>query len=130
MDTATRLDPKRVETIFMDCLFNEGEDTRTHIRAEGVTTTVGFHPGRLESHRVEIGAMLDELPDGFKASQGGGQSFLQACEDRHGHQWTGFHQRMEQLFQLGIAIGKVKLKVPRQHWHTLPGGMPYYVVAD
>ena len=99
-----------------------------HYVAEGITLSVGFHPERLDSHEKEIVALLDELPDVFKTSTGGGMSFLQACNDKHGNQWTGLHQRMEQLFLLGIGIGKVKLCLPRDMWAMLPGGMPYYTI--
>ncbi|MDP2665599.1 MAG: hypothetical protein Q8P23_03110 [bacterium] len=129
MSTQTVLDPERVNAIFMDCLFKDGEDTSKHIKAEGITKNVGFHPERLESHKTEIEAMLDELPDEFKKSGGGGWSFLNACNDKHGNQWTGFHQRMEQLFQLGIGISKVQYQMPREMWSVLPGGMPYLVVG-
>ena len=123
------IDPERVNAIFMDCLFKDGEDTSNHVKAEGITKNVGFHPDRLESHKAEIEAMLDELPEQFKESVGGGWSFLNACNDKHGNQWTGFHQRMEQLFQLGIGIGKVKCQLPREIWSVLPGGVPYYSIA-
>ncbi len=122
------IDPEHVNAIFMDCLFKEGEDTSKYIKAEGIVTNVGFHPERLKSHKAEIVTMLDELPDEFKESGGGGMSFLNACNDKHGNQWTSLYQRMEQLFQLGIGIGKVKCLVPRKMWNILPGGMPYYVV--
>ncbi|MEK7645754.1 MAG: hypothetical protein AAB374_01460 [Patescibacteria group bacterium] len=128
MDTQTTLNPEQVNAVFMDCLFKDGEDTSKHVKAEGITTTVGFHPERLESHKAEIEAMLDELPNEFKKSGGGGWSFLNACNDKHGNQWTGFHQRMEQLFQLGIGIGKVQSQLPREMWLALPGGMPYYII--
>jgi len=123
------IDPERVNAIFMDCLFKEGEDTSNHVKAEGITQNVGFHPDRLESHKAEIEEMLDELPDEFKESSGGGMSFLNACNDKHGNQWTGLHQRMDQLFQLGTAISKVKCLMPREMWSVLPGGMPYYAVT-
>jgi hypothetical protein len=119
------LDPNRVEEIFVDCLADGRED---HVVAEGITCKVGLNPTRLENHRSEIEAMLDELPDEFKRSVGGGWSFLNACNDKHGNQWTGLHQRMEQLFQLGIGIGKVEAQLPRKMWAALPGGMPYYVI--
>ena len=122
------LDPERVETIFLDCLFKDGEDTSNHIVAEGIVRTVGFNPERVERHKTEIEALLDELPDQFKKSRGGGWSFLNACLDRHGNEWTGLQMRMEQLFQLGIAIGKVEYQLPRDVWSALPGGMPYLVV--
>ena len=122
------LSAAKVSKIFMDCLFKEGEDHTGYVRAEGITTTVGFHPGRLEQHRSEVIAMLQELPDDFKRSSGGGMSFLQACMDRNGNQWTGMHQAMEQLFQLGIALGLVTYPLPRRFWDRLPGGMPYVTV--
>jgi hypothetical protein len=128
--TAQRLSTERVKTIFMDCLFRDGEDTSNHVKAEGITTMVGFNPERLKGHEAEIVEMLNELPDTFKKSGGGGMSFLNACIDRHGNQWTSFHRTMEQLFQLGIASGKVELLLPRKMWAVLPGGMPYYLVLD
>ena len=124
------LDPEQVNKIFADCLFRKDEDTSKHIKAEGITMTVGFHPERLENHKVEIEAMLGELPEEFKKSSGGGWSFLNACNDKHGNQWTGLNQRMEQLFQLGIGIGKVQSLLPREAWSILPGGMPYYIIMD
>lgn len=127
--STTVLNPEKVNAIFVDCLFKGGEDTNRHVKAEDIVRNVGFHPERLESHKAEIAAMLDELPDEFKESGGGGMSFLNACNDKHGNQWTGLHQRMEQLFQLGIGVGKVKSLMPREMWGALPGGMPYYVVT-
>ena len=123
------LNADRVNQIFCDCLYKDSEDTSGLVRAEGINCTVGFNPDRLETHKVEIEEMLGELPDGFKESIGGGWSFLMATHDKHGNQWTGFHRRMEQLFQLGIAIGKVKCLTPRELWSSLPCGMPYYAVS-
>jgi hypothetical protein len=130
MGTTMVLDSDRVSAVFMDCLFRAGEDASKYVLAEGITINVGFHSERLESHRAEIEAMLAELPDEFQKSHGGGWSFLNACNDRYGNQWTGSHQRMEQLFQLGIGIGKVKCQLPREMWPALPGGMPFYIVMD
>lgn len=125
---ANKLTSKRVESIFMDCLFKDGEDNNDHVEAQGIMTKVGFHPNRLASHVTEIVEMLNELPDEFKQSSGGGWSFLNACNDRHGNQWTGFHRTMEQLVLLGIASKKVKFQLPREVWSALPGGMPYLVI--
>jgi len=122
------LTSERVEAIFMDCL-SSGEVTDEYMVVHGITTNVGFHTGRLESHRVEIEAMLAELPDEFHASGGGGYSFLHACNDKHGNQWTSSQQQMEQLFQLGEGIGKVKCLLPRSMWPVLPGGVPYFVIS-
>lgn len=128
-DTAV-LTPQRVEAVFISCLFKDGEDTSEHIVAEGIAQTVGFHPGRIQQHRQDIHDMLAELPDEFKTSGGGGYSFLNACMNRDGNQWTGLHQIQEQLVQLGIAIGEVEYCLPREMWMVLPGGMPYFLVKQ
>lgn len=125
-----QLTSERVTEIFMDCLFREGEDTSEHVPVHGIVTNAGFHPERLESHRREIGQMLCELPLEFQKSGGGGWSFLNACNDKEGNQWTGLQQTMEQLFLLGIAIGQAKFQLPRDMWSALPGGMPYVVVGE
>lgn len=126
--TTDVLTADRVEEIFRACLFTDDEDMTEHVRVEGIVNPYGFHPGRLAGHAEEIGAMLGELPDSFKRDGGGGMSFLNACEDRHGRQWTGLHQTMDRLFALGMGVGKVELLMPREMWAVLPGGMPYYVV--
>lgn len=122
------LNAELVGAVFQDCLLKDSEDNnQDRIEAEGIGK-VEFHSGRLESHRAKIEEMLDELPDEFKRELGGGYSFLAACNNKHGQQWTSFHQRMEQLFLLGIGIGKVKALFPRELWPALSGGMPYYVI--
>jgi hypothetical protein len=125
--TAKVLNVDNVNEIFEDCLFQDGEDTTGYISAEGIFSTFGFHPDRLESHRQDIEEMLAQLPDSFQEASGGGMTFLNACLDKAGNQW-GDHIHMEQLFCLGIGIGKVKYLMPRDMWDVLPGGMPYCVV--
>ena len=124
------LTSENVEQVFMDCLFKDGEKTDDHIKAEGITSTIGFHPDRLATHKKDVQSMLHCLPDDFHSKGGGGMSFLNACNDKDGHQWTDFHQRMEQLFQLGIGLKLAKWQMPRQMWAMFPGGMPYVVVLD
>ena len=131
MSDTVVLDAQRVDEIFRDCLFQDGEDTTGYVAAEVIVNTFGFHPERLQGHREEVAALLDELPDEFKSSErggGGGWSFLNACNDRHGNQWTGLHQNMEQLFVLGIALDLVDYVLPRMMWGALLGGMPYLVI--
>ena len=125
-----KLTSKNVESVFMDCLFNDGEDATNHLKSEGITNNVGFHPGRVGIHESEISEMLLCLPREFHEKTGGGMSFLNACNDKSGEQWTGEHRIMEQLFLLGQASGKVKCLMPREMWSMLPGGMPYYVVLS
>jgi len=122
------LTSQNVEEIFFGCLFQEGENTDYPVLAEGIMSNVGFHKERLNKNSDNIVSMLDKLPKEFQRDSGGGMSFLNACNDCNGNQWTGLHKIMEQLFMLGLAIGKVKCLMPRSMWKVLPGGMPYYVV--
>lgn len=123
-----KLDPQRVNELFTECLFKDGEDTSTAVIGQGIMMTVGFHPGRLAEHKVEIRSLLEELPAEFQEKTGGGMSFLNACLDKNGEQWTGMHQTMDQLFILGLATGDVVCLLPREVWSALPGRMPYYMV--
>jgi hypothetical protein len=130
-EPVSTLTAKAVETAFMNCLFTEEElkegQPKEFVQVDAITCHFGFHPGRLESHREEVKALLAELPDQFHAGKGGGWSFLNACMDRHGNQW-GEHIHMEQLFALGIGLNLAKWQFPRKMWRALPGGMPYVVV--
>jgi hypothetical protein len=111
------------------CLFKGGESTDNAVIVEGIVSTYGFHPGRIAENTEAIRLLLAELPDEFHEGKGGGWTFLNACNDRHGNQWTGFHKVMEALFALGIAAGKAKwLLSSRSVWSELPGGMPYVTV--
>lgn len=123
-----KLTSDNVEQVFTDCLFREDENTDSAIKVEGIMHPFGFHPARLMEHEKDIKEMLSFLPDQFHQDKGDGWSFLNACEDNEGNQWTGLHMVMEQLFVLGMAIGKVRCLLPRDMWNVLPGGMPYYVV--
>ena len=125
----TELTTENVQRIVLDCLFKEGEDTSKAVIAEGVIGKFGFNPERLESHKKEIGEMLDCLPDNFKEGKGGGWSFLNACYTKDGVH-CGEHVNMDELFILGMATGQVECKMPRKLWSILPGGMPYYSVKE
>ena len=124
------LTTEKVEKLFVDCLFKDGENTEEHIPIKGITINVGFNPDRLEESKESIMTLLKELPETFMESKGGGMSFLNACTDKNGRQWTGFHQSMEKLFLLGIGIKKVSMPMPKELWKALPGGVPYFIVHD
>ena len=129
------IDSERLSVIFTDCLFRDeeivdGQPTTEPVVVEGITLRIGFHKERLESHRTEVRAMLDQLPETFHEETGGGWSFLNACDTRDGEQWTGLHSQMEKLFALGMGLGIVECQMPREMWGILPGGMPYYVVKS
>ncbi len=123
-----KLTSENVDTVFRDSLFKNDENTDNYVKGVGIKSDIGFHPDRLESHRDDVKTMLACLPDAFMRTAGGGMSFLNACNDRDGVQWTGMHQHMEQLFQLGDALGLSKYPMPKEAWHVLPGGMPYILV--
>jgi hypothetical protein len=112
----------------MNCLFKDGESTEEYKAGEGITKKVGFHPERLKESELVITELLDELPDAFKRASGGGWSFLNLCEDKHGNQWTGMYQIMEELVILGVATNKVSYLISREGWSLFPGGMPYIVI--
>lgn len=115
---------ERVQAVFMDCLFKEGEPTDSAVIGKGVVRDFGFHPERLANHKAEIAEMCNELPDTFQKKSGGGWSFLNLCMDKHGTQW-GEHANCEQLVALAIASGQGSYPLPREMWQVLPGGMPY-----
>ena len=89
-----------------------------------------FHSVRIAEHSNRIAALLAELPNEFQPGPrgGGGWTFLNACNDRHGNLWTGDHATMEALFCLGIAAGRARWLMERDMWDVLPGGMPYVAV--
>lgn len=125
------LTSERLDKVVLECLFHEGENTDDALKVEMIVNDYGFHPVRVQEHREEIVAMLDELPDEFKLSTGGGGwTFLNACNTKDGEQWTGLHKQMEALFALGIAVDYVSEVLPRALWEILPGGMPYYQILD
>jgi len=138
------IDPERVNKAFLEVLYTESEveayadselgaegQPKGAIIVEGIMNRFGFHPERLEQKREQVGRWLRALPHQFHADGGedsGGWSFLNACNQENGMQWTGLHQRMEQLFCLGMGLGLVRCQFPREMWSILHGGMPYYVI--
>lgn len=124
------LTSENVEKTIRHCYFKEDEKFIDPVFGEGIVGRSWFHPERLEQKRELIEKMLDELPDNFKKSKGGGHSFLTMCQDKNDNQWTGLHWQMDALIMLGNAIGKLRFCMPREMWVILPGGMPYLVVED
>jgi len=122
-----KLTAENVIKTFNFCLFKEKENTNNVVKVDGIMHKFGFHPERLKASRNHIESMLVELPDAFHKDKGGGWSFLNACENNKGEQW-GEHTHIEQLFCLGIGIGKAKFQMDRKMWKMFPGGMPYVVI--
>lgn len=124
-----KLTSQAVQELMEHCLFADDEPMDDAVKVEGIIHTYAFHPGRVAEKTQTIGDLLAELPDEFQASKGGGWSFLNACNDRHGTQWTDLHLQMERLFCLGIAVRKARWVMPRDMWQAFPGGMPYVAVT-
>jgi len=120
------LTSENVEQIFLDCLNENRPDNEIIIH--GIVNSFSLNLVKIETYKNDIYSMLKKLPKEFQKDTGGGWSFLNACVDKNGKQWTGLHRSMEQLFVLGMACGKVKCLFPRKIWSKFPGGMPYYVV--
>lgn len=121
-----------VRDIARHCLFNEEElidgiPPTNAVLGDGIISTLAFHPVRLEESKSRIRAILDEMPDDFHASKGGGMSFLNLCMDRNGNHWAE-HPTLGILCSLGLAAGMVSYPMPRDMWSILPGGMPYVTI--
>lgn len=123
----TKLTAQAVRDILRDCLCVSTKPTA--IRVQGIVMNYCFDPDRLSNRREEIIQLLNELPETFRESGGGGWSFLMSCKDKHENHW-GEHPSMEELMCLGIAIDKVVFAIPREMWQILPGGMPYFIIKD
>ena len=99
------------------------------IEVEGIRNSFRFDRGRVEDVEGLIVGWLSQLPHQFHELTGGGWSFLNACDDRHGRQWASHHYEMERLFCLGMAAGWCGYYTEeRALWEVMPGGMPYLIV--
>jgi len=116
-----KLTAKNVEKVLLDCLSNDKDG----LVVEGIVQGYMLNNDKLIENTESITDMLNELPKEFKE----GWSFLNACNNKDGEQWTGLHQRMEELFVLGMGIKKVTCPMPKELWTALPGGVPYYQVV-
>ena len=130
------IESDRVEKIYLSCLLHDdeidddGNPEIEPITVQGIMFKTLFHPKRVEENKVEIVLMLEELPTKFRSGHGGGWSFLNLCNTKNNEQWTGLHQRMDQLVQLGMAINKVKIfPEKRELWQMFPGGAPYITIS-
>jgi len=69
--------------------FAEGKPPADTVIVEGIQGKFGFHPKRLEEQRGKVIGWLKLLPYQFRKNGGGGWSFLNACVQENGVQWTG-----------------------------------------
>jgi len=131
--TETLIDDEAVNTAFRNCLIEDDEigsdglPTVEYTKIPGIRADYGLHTERLQTHKEEVKNWIQQLPDNFMKSGGGGWTFLNLCNTKDGEQWTDFHQRMEQLVVLASGLGVAKFTIPKMLWSTLPGGVPYIV---
>lgn len=133
----TQLTPAAVQAIMKKVLFDREELVLAEqdqdgvpvnaVIVEGLVRSFGFHKERLAAAKPAIDELLRQLPEEFNMNIGGGWSFLQACMDRNGEQWTGLHKTMEELVVLGIAVGSANW-LGKNMMNELPGGMPYFEI--
>ena len=97
---------------------------------EGIVRSFRFSKAALDRHREDIIDMLHHLPHQFRRDDGGGWSFLMACDREDGTRWTDIHRVMEQLLALGLGVGAATLTLPRDLWGALPGSVPYFTVES
>jgi hypothetical protein len=122
------LTAESVREVLRECFFGQDEDKTDYKLGEGVMHKIGLHPDRLEKNRENIISLLSQLPYQFRKSDGGGWSFLNACQREDGKQWADLHSTVDQLVMLGNAIGVLSFLTPREFWCLYPGGMPYFVI--
>lgn len=122
------LNSERVEEIFSDCLCQGWDNLNNCLAVQGITQSVFFHPEKIKKYKIQIEEMLDHLPDTFRGRHG--TSFLSACYDKSGIQWTESKVSMEHLFQLGIAIERIQLLGQRQAWRIFPESSPYCIIIQ
>ena len=115
---------EQVEALILDCL-NGQEDGA--LKVEGLLCDFGFSPEKIQLHREEIRALLDQMPREFHLNGGGGYSFLQLPFTQNGEQW-GEQRGAEALLCLGIAAGMATILLPREMWSMLPGNVPYVMI--
>lgn len=121
------LTPEAVLAVFGDCVFvneNASDPDEECIAVEGFFCDYEFDPDKIKENTQAIAELTAELPGFFE----GGMSFLLVCMDNNGNQWVDDALIMEALVVLGLATGHIEWLVPRDEWHSLPGGYPYIAV--
>lgn len=130
------INPEEVNQSFRKCLYTpeeveglkEGEIPKGAILVKGVRCKYAFHPQRLEEQRPKVVKWLQALPHTFRKNKGEGWSFLNACLQENGVRWTGFQERVDQLFCMALGLKLAEYTLPEETWQALPGGVPYYTI--
>lgn len=114
-----------VDSIYNEVLANSADEPNKFVHIHGVKAVlVTLHRDRLAEHALEIGNLLDCLPEDFRENKNGcgGQNTLCANKDRtrNNMRWADRHSSIERLFDLGLAIGKVKFLDEEIYRHEYP----------
>lgn len=121
-----------VEEVFCMCLYRKASGRKVApgdaVFVEGIEGEYIFSSELLEKHRQKIEEWLRALPYEFRRNKGGGWSFLNACYQNNGVQWTDYQERVEQLLCMAIGLKLAKCLLSREFWYLLPGAMPYYAI--
>ena len=119
------MDMKELLDATMSYAFSKPDETESRtVTVRVCVSTYVFQAERLYEQRHAIAGMIARLPDEFRKSKGGGQSFLNMCVDRDGVQW-GEHADCDALLALAIGTSQGGFCMPRTAWSMFPGGMPY-----
>lgn len=121
------LTAENVERIYSKCVASN-PTSKDVIKVCGIKNTDIYSSKELEKYKEDIKVMLNQLPDNFKKSIGGGWSFLNMCMRKDDYQWTGLHRTMEKLVTMAIAIKAAEFILPQKMWGILPAGMPYIAI--
>ena len=93
---------------FMDCIFQEDEDTQHKIEVEGNFCSYTFHPQRLEEKRNLVSSILALIQKSFKT---GDLSFCLWYTD-DGKQWTDNFMVIEQLMTMSLGLNLMEYCTP------------------
>lgn len=118
------LTEQNVEKIFEDCLLKSDSPEEATIVA-GVMTTAFFRTDKLNEHKKELIAMIDQL-----AKINKGPHFTSLCFTEEGNIWTENHKVIDELMILGLAteILQIPLDLPRAEWNaSFPDGLPFVI---
>ncbi len=116
----TGIDPRQVVEVKASC---RGDG----VTVDGIMREYHFSPSALEEFRETVVGWINQLPDEFLESKGGGWSFLNLCTTKDGALWTGMQSTMEDLVAISKGLGLADYLFPRDVWEVLPGAVPYVV---
>ncbi len=105
------LSGKNMHEIFLDCLCeNSGDSSNDGIRVVGYMTILTFDPKKLSTNKERIDLMYQEMPDVLLKKFYWDILFPDGCYERKdGTIWTKLNFQADQLFQLGVAVGKIDI---------------------